>query len=112
MRLTAVCMPVPEGYIGFVEELPGANTQGATQDEAREKSKEAVPLVRDANRELAAYRRSAESSRGRSFSDEAMSLFLSKKSYGSSSDAPLRQSDQSLYVGRFVSNRHDFTEHR
>jgi predicted RNase H-like HicB family nuclease len=27
MSLTAV-MNVPEGYIAFVEELPGANTQG------------------------------------------------------------------------------------
>jgi len=26
---------VPEGYIGFVEELAGANTQGATLEEAR-----------------------------------------------------------------------------
>jgi predicted RNase H-like HicB family nuclease len=46
-------MPVPEGYIGFVEELPGANTQGATMDEVRENLKEAVQLVLDANRELA-----------------------------------------------------------
>ncbi len=53
MRLTAVYMPVPEGYIGFVEELPGANTQGATMDEVRENLKEAVQLVLDANRELA-----------------------------------------------------------
>jgi len=28
MRLTAVYMKVPEGYIAFVEELPGANTKG------------------------------------------------------------------------------------
>lgn len=27
MKLTAVFQKVPEGYIGFVEELPGANTQ-------------------------------------------------------------------------------------
>jgi len=30
MHLTAVFEKVAEGYIGFVEELPGANTQGAT----------------------------------------------------------------------------------
>jgi hypothetical protein len=29
MKLTAVYMPVPEGVIAFVEELSGANTQGA-----------------------------------------------------------------------------------
>jgi predicted RNase H-like HicB family nuclease len=51
--LTAVYLKVPEGYIGFVEELPGANTQGATLTEARENLKEAVQMVLDANRELA-----------------------------------------------------------
>ena len=39
MKLTAVFRKVPEGYIAFVEELPGANTQGATLDEARRNSK-------------------------------------------------------------------------
>lgn len=34
-QFTAVFQQVPEGYIGFVEELPGANTQGDTLDEAR-----------------------------------------------------------------------------
>jgi predicted RNase H-like HicB family nuclease len=53
MNWTAVFMEVPEGYIGFVEELPGANTQGATLEEARENLKEAVSLVLEANRELA-----------------------------------------------------------
>jgi predicted RNase H-like HicB family nuclease len=51
--LTAVFKKVPEGYIGFVEELPGANTQGATLEEARENLREAVELVLAANRELA-----------------------------------------------------------
>ena len=53
MQLTAVYMQVPEGYIAFVEELPGANTQGATLEEARENLQEAVAMVLDANRELA-----------------------------------------------------------
>jgi predicted RNase H-like HicB family nuclease len=53
MQLTAVFMSVPEGYIAFVEELPGANTQGATLEEARENLREAVALVVQANRELA-----------------------------------------------------------
>ncbi len=53
MDLTAVYMQVPEGYIAFVEELPGANTQGATLEEARANLQEAVQLVLDANRELA-----------------------------------------------------------
>lgn len=53
MQLTAVYIPVPEGYIAFVEELPGANTQGATLDEVRENLREAVQLVLEVNRELA-----------------------------------------------------------
>jgi len=53
MQLTAVFMQVPEGYIAFVEELPGANTQGDTLEEARENLREAVELVLEANRELA-----------------------------------------------------------
>jgi predicted RNase H-like HicB family nuclease len=50
---TAVFRQVPEGYIGFVEELPAANTQGATLDETRANLREAVALVLEANRELA-----------------------------------------------------------
>jgi predicted RNase H-like HicB family nuclease len=53
MQLTAVYIAVPEGYVAFVEELPGANTQGDTLEEARENLREAVELVLEANRELA-----------------------------------------------------------
>ena len=53
LELTAVFEKVPEGYIAFVEELPGANTQGATLEEARENLREAIQLVLEANRELA-----------------------------------------------------------
>ena len=53
MNFTAVYVKVPEGYIGFVEELPGANTQGETPDETKENLREAVELVLDANRALA-----------------------------------------------------------
>jgi predicted RNase H-like HicB family nuclease len=52
MQLTAVFVKVPEGYAAFVEELPGANTQGDTLEEARENLKEAVALILEANREL------------------------------------------------------------
>jgi len=51
--LTAVFRKVPEGYIAFVEELPGANTQGETLDEARENLREAIDLVIETNRSLA-----------------------------------------------------------
>ena len=52
MELTAVFKKVPEGYIGWVEELPGANTQGKTLEETRENLQEAIRLVFEANREL------------------------------------------------------------
>jgi len=54
LTLNAVYLKVPEGYIGFVEELPGANTQGETLEEARENLKEAVALIIEANRALVA----------------------------------------------------------
>lgn len=53
LELTAVFRPSPQGFIAYVEELPGANTQGATLDEARENLREAVALVIEANRALA-----------------------------------------------------------
>jgi predicted RNase H-like HicB family nuclease len=53
VKLAAVYQQVPEGYIAFVEELPGANTQGDTLAEARLNLREAVALVLEANREAA-----------------------------------------------------------
>lgn len=51
---TAVFQPADEGgYVAWVEELPGANTQGETLDEARESLKEAIQLILEVNRERA-----------------------------------------------------------
>jgi len=52
-KFTAIFEQVGEWWIGYVEELPGANTQGRTLEEARENLKEAVQLIIEANRELA-----------------------------------------------------------
>ena len=53
LELTAVFREAPEGgYVAFVEELPGVNTQGATLEEARAHLREAVALVLEANRAL------------------------------------------------------------
>ena len=52
MQLTAVYRRVAEGYVAFVEELPGANTQAGSLDEARANLVEAVELVLEANRAL------------------------------------------------------------
>jgi predicted RNase H-like HicB family nuclease len=69
MSLTAVFLKVPEGYIAFVEELPGANTQGGTLEEARANLTEAVAMVLDANRAL-----SAESLEGAEVIRETLTL--------------------------------------
>jgi len=53
---TAVFEKVDEWYVGYVEELPGANTQGRTLDEARKNLREAVELILKSNRELAEKR--------------------------------------------------------
>ena len=52
IQFTAVFKKVPEGYVGFVEELPGANTQGESLEEARANLEEAVCMVLEANRHL------------------------------------------------------------
>lgn len=51
---TAVIEKVDNWYIGYIEELPGANTQGKTLDEVRSNLREAIRLVLESNRELAA----------------------------------------------------------
>jgi predicted RNase H-like HicB family nuclease len=53
MEFTAVYKKVSDGYVAYVEELPGANTQGDTLEEARQNLKEAVELVLESNRALA-----------------------------------------------------------
>ncbi len=50
--LTAIFEKSPQGYIGYVEELPGANTQGVTLEETRRNLTEAIQLVLEANRQL------------------------------------------------------------
>ncbi|MDP1586682.1 MAG: type II toxin-antitoxin system HicB family antitoxin [Prosthecobacter sp.] len=67
MKLTAVFKAVPEGYIAWVEEVPGANTQGATLDETRANLHEALELVLEANRVLAEEEIAGQSVRRESF---------------------------------------------
>jgi len=53
---TAVYEEVPAeqggGYMGYVEEVPGAITEGATLEETRENLKDALQLMLETNREL------------------------------------------------------------
>jgi|SRR5678809_1175155 predicted RNase H-like HicB family nuclease len=52
LTLTAVYEEAEEGgYIAYVAELPGANTQGDTLEEARENLSEAIQLILEANRQ-------------------------------------------------------------
>ena len=54
MKFTAIYEEAEEGgYIGYVAELPGANTQGETIEEVRENLKEAVELLLECYREEA-----------------------------------------------------------
>jgi predicted RNase H-like HicB family nuclease len=52
-RLTAMFRKSKYGYIGYVEELPGANTQGKTLEETKKNLIEAIQLVLEANRQMA-----------------------------------------------------------
>ena len=52
VTLTAIYQEAEEGgYIGYVAELPGANTQGETLEEVRENLSEAIQLIGETNRE-------------------------------------------------------------
>jgi len=52
LTLTAVFEEAEEGgYVAYVAELPGANTQGETLEEARENLSEAIQLILEVNRE-------------------------------------------------------------
>jgi predicted RNase H-like HicB family nuclease len=69
MKLTAIFQKVPEGYIAFVEELSGANTQGETLEEARTNLMESIAMVIEANRFLA-----EESLQGQEFIKETFDM--------------------------------------
>ena len=52
LTLTAIFEEVEEGgFIGYVAEFPGANTQGETLEEVRENLQAAIELILSSNRE-------------------------------------------------------------
>ena len=64
MQLTAVFVPAAEGgYSAFVEEIPGAISEGETIEEARENLADALRMVLECNRDLARKQEPAESRR-------------------------------------------------
>ena len=66
LKLTAIFEKAEEGgYIGYVAELPGANTQGETIEETRWNLKEAVSLLLECYRDEAQTRMSRSRVRGK-----------------------------------------------
>jgi len=55
-EFTAVIQKRGRWYVAYVEEIPGVNTQGRTLTETRRNLKEALRLILDTNRQLAAVR--------------------------------------------------------
>lgn len=51
-RFTAVYKKSGKWYVGWVEEIPGVNTQGQTLRETKENLREALQLVIETNRAL------------------------------------------------------------
>lgn len=51
-QFTAIYKKRGKWYLGWVEEIPGVNTQGKTLQEAKENLKEALLLILETNRIL------------------------------------------------------------
>lgn len=49
-RFTAIYQKHGKWYLGWVEEIPGVNTQGKTLKETKENLKEALLLILETNR--------------------------------------------------------------
>ena len=62
-QFTSVIEKRGKWYVAYVEEIPGVNTQGRTLAEARLNLREALAMVIEANRELAARGRTREARR-------------------------------------------------
>jgi predicted RNase H-like HicB family nuclease len=74
MHLTAVFRKVPHGYVGFVEEVPGARTRGKSLAEVRASLAQKVELVLEANRA-----QSEKSIKGKKVIRETLSLPVGMK---------------------------------
>ena len=64
MDLNMIFVPAEKGgYSAYVEEIPGAISQGESIEEARENLRDALRMVLEANRELARQSEPATSTR-------------------------------------------------
>ncbi len=59
-EFTAVFEKRGKWYVGYVEEVPGVNTQGRTLAETRKNLKEALALILRTNRKLSEKRLSGQ----------------------------------------------------
>jgi len=50
LQFTAIYKKFGNWYVGWVEEIPGANTQGKTLKEVKENLKEALALILETNK--------------------------------------------------------------
>ena len=71
INLTLTYKKVPEGYIGYVEELPGANSQGESIEEVKSNLLEAIELIFEANKFIF----DSEFNRSESFSEKKSLVF-------------------------------------
>jgi predicted RNase H-like HicB family nuclease len=62
-EFTAVIEKKGRWYVGTVEEIPGVNTQGRTLAEVRRNLKEAVTLILETNRSIAAKEYTSQAKR-------------------------------------------------
>lgn len=53
LKLNAIYQKVKEGYIAYIEEIPGVNTQGKTLRETKYNLREALQMVIESYRYLA-----------------------------------------------------------
>jgi predicted RNase H-like HicB family nuclease len=52
MQCTAIYLKHGDWYLGWIEEIPGVNTQGKTLQETKTNLKEALEMVLEVNRTL------------------------------------------------------------
>ena len=70
LKFTAVYKKSGKWYAGWIEEIPGVNTQGKTLSETKQNLKEALLLILETNRLL------SRKSEGRSFiTRESLNIF-------------------------------------
>lgn len=54
-KLHAIYKKSGKWYLGWVEEVPGVNTQGRTLKETKENLKDAFAMIVEANREISKF---------------------------------------------------------